>query len=613
MGSKTDSSTKAELLAILKSTFGYESFRLEQENIINATIEGNDTLAIMPTGGGKSICYQLPALHLEGTALVVSPLISLMQDQVNSLQQNGIAAAFLNSSLDMGERREIEKQLKDGELKLLYVAPEAIVSGSLMYLIKTVKISLIAIDEAHCVSQWGHEFRPDYTQLNILKEHFPESPILALTATADARTRKDISDQLGLDNPRTFISSFDRPNINYSIFERESEIQQLHKFITKSHPEDTGIVYCLSRNKVEKTCKDLVKLGHNAIPYHAGLTPKIRKKNQERFDYQDNLIVVATIAFGMGIDRPDVRFVAHLDLPKSIEAYYQETGRAGRDGKPANAWMVYGLSDVVKLSRMIETTEASESYKKVSRHKLNLMLGLCETVACRRQNLLSYFGEELPEPCGNCDACQNPPELWDGSVEAQKFMSAIYRTEQRFGAGYLIDILRGSAIEKILDRGHDKLSVYGIGRELSKNDWNHIVRQLLSQGYICIQDWEYRTLALTDKSWPILKGEEKISLRKLRAEKLGNSKSSSGKRKLSAEVESHGRSDLFEALRSLRKDLASELKIPPYMVFGDKSLHDMCQLLPREPSEFLSVHGVGQSKMEKFGDKFLEVIKSNQA
>ncbi len=605
MPSALNEDIKVKLLSILKTTFGYDSFRLEQENIIDAVIAGHDTLAIMPTGGGKSICYQLPALHFEGTTLVISPLISLMQDQVNSLKQNGIAAAFLNSSLDAREKREIENQLKEGKLKLLYVAPEAIVSGSLMYLIKTIKISLIAIDEAHCVSQWGHEFRPDYTQLHILKEHFPDTPVLALTATADARTRDDISQQLGLLKPKTFISSFDRPNIHYSIFERDNEIKQLDKFIKRFHADDTGIVYCLSRKKVEKTCKDLKKLGHNAVPYHAGLDAKIRKKNQERFDSEDNLIVVATIAFGMGIDRPDVRFVAHLDLPKSIESYYQETGRAGRDGKPANAWMVYGLSDVVKLSRMIETTEASESYKKISRHKLNLMLGLCETISCRRQNLLNYFGQDLPEPCGNCDACKNPPELWDASVEAQKFMSAIFRTEQRFGASYIIDVLRGSAIDKIIERKHNKLSVYGIGRELSKNDWNHIVRQLLSQGYIQIQDWEYRTLALTEKSWPILKGEKKIKLRKLRAEKSGGI----SKRKVSVELESHGREELFEALRRLRKEIATELKIPPYMVFGDKSLHDMCQILPRDPDEFLSIHGVGQNKMEKFGNQFLEVIR----
>jgi len=605
-----ESELKNELLAILKSTFGYESFRLEQENIIDSVLQQKDTLAIMPTGGGKSLCYQLPALHLDGTTLVVSPLISLMQDQVNSLKQNGIATAFLNSTLSPQERREIEAQLHAGEIKLLYVAPEAIVSGSLLYLLDKVKISLIAIDEAHCVSQWGHEFRPDYTQLNVLKVKFPETPILALTATADERTRKDISNQLDMKDPKVFISSFDRPNIHYSILERENEMAQLDRFIKKEHPNDTGIVYCLSRNKVEKVAKDLCKLDHKAIPYHAGLDAKKRKKNQQRFDTEDNLIVVATVAFGMGIDRPDVRFVAHLDLPKSIEAYYQETGRAGRDGKPANAWMVYGLSDVVKLSRMIESTEASEQYKMISRHKLNLMLGLCETIECRRQNLLGYFGQEQDKACGNCDACLNPPELWDASVEAQKFMSAIYRTDQKFGAGYVIDVLRGSAVDKIIQRGHDKLSVYGIGRELSKNDWNHIVRQLLSSGLVQIKDWEYRTLALTEKSWPILKGEEQIKLRKLRANKPG-SPSKSGKRKVSNEVESHGRGELFEALRELRKEIASELKIPPYMVFGDKSLHDMCQLLPRNNTEFLGVHGVGESKMEKFGDQFLEVIRRN--
>jgi ATP-dependent DNA helicase RecQ len=606
-----DFALKAQLLESLKANFGYDSFRFEQENIIDSVIAGHDVLAIMPTGGGKSLCYQLPALYFDGLTLVISPLISLMQDQVKGLKQNGIAAAFLNSTLSAQEKRSIESDLKNKKIKLLYVAPEAIVSGSLLELLKTLKLSLVAIDEAHCVSQWGHEFRPDYTQLQILKENFKETPILALTATADSRTRQDIVQQLGLIKPKTFISSFDRPNIHYSVFERGNEIQQLHRFISENHKEDTGIVYCLSRDKVERVCKELIKLGHTAIPYHAGLDAKVRKKNQERFDSENNLIVVATIAFGMGIDRPDVRFVAHLDLPKSIEAYYQETGRAGRDALPANAWMVYGLSDVVKLSRMIETTEAIESYKKISRHKLDLMLGLCETTKCRRQNLLNYFGQELREPCGNCDACLNPPELWDGSVEAQKFMSAIYRTGQNFGAGHVIDVLRGSENEKIKERAHDKLSVYGIGRELTKNDWSHIARQLLSQGVIQIKDWEYKTLALTDKSWPILKGEASIKLRKLRATKNSASFKQASKKSSKSDLNTHGRNELFENLRKLRKEIAQELNVPPYMIFGDKSLHDMCQLLPRNKEDFLLVHGVGQTKVEKFGEQFLALIKSS--
>lgn len=601
------SESKQQLLSILSEVFGYDAFRLRQEEIIDSVVSEKDTLAIMPTGGGKSICYQLPALFLEGTALVISPLISLMQDQVNGLKQNGVKAAFLNSSLSFEERKKVEKDLLAGELKILYIAPEAIVTGSLLEKLSGLKISLIAIDEAHCVSQWGHEFRPDYTQLQILRERFPQTPFLALTATADAKTREDIVQQLGMLNPNCFISSFDRPNIRYSILEREDEINQLDAFIKKEHPEDTGIVYCLSRNKVEKVADELRKLGHNAIPYHAGLSSEKRQKNQRLFDSEEKIIVVATIAFGMGIDRPDVRFVAHLDLPKSIESYYQETGRAGRDGEAANAWMVYGLADLVKLSRMIEGTEASEQYKQISRQKLNLMLSLCETVSCRRQYLLDYFGEQSEE-CGNCDACLDPPELWDATVEAQKFMSAVFKTGESFGAGYVVDVLRGAGIEKIKQRAHDKLSVYGIGKELSKNDWNHIIRQLLSLGIIDIKNWEYRTIGLNAKSWPILKGQETIKLRKLRESKSFAKKSGRAK---SSELASHGREELFESLRDLRKELASKLNIPPYMVFGDKSLHDMCQLLPRDKGEFLSVHGVGQSKMDKFGEDFLDVIRRN--
>lgn len=615
------SQVKKKLLGLLKSNFGYDAFRFEQENIVDAILNGTDVLAIMPTGGGKSLCYQLPAIYFEGVTLVISPLISLMQDQVKGLRQNGIAAAYLNSTLNAQERRSIEADLLAGKIKLLYVAPEAIVTGTLLPLLHKISLDLIAIDEAHCVSQWGHEFRPDYTQLSQLKTHFPKTPTMALTATADERTRKDIIDQLGMKTPQCFVASFDRPNIHYAILERGNEIQQLHRFIAEKHSKHTGIVYCLSRNKVERVVKELKKLGHEAVPYHAGLDAKVRQQNQERFDRENNLIVVATIAFGMGIDRPDVRFVAHLDLPKSVESYYQETGRAGRDGEPADAWMVYGLSDVVKLSRMIETTQADEAYKKISRLKLEFMLGICEASSCRRQLLLSYFGEASSSHCGKCDACLNPPILWDATVEAQKFMSAVYRTGQSFGVGYVMDVLHGSENERIIKRGHEKLSVFGIARELSKSDGNHLARQLLSHGYLKINDWEFKTLALTDKSWPILKGQERLMLRKMRENspklKVAKSKRSSGLSSGSSsenkESEGTKNTPLFESLRVLRKSLATELGVPPYMVFSDRTLEDMCLLLPRNRDEFLNVHGVGQSKMEKFGEIFLkEIAQSHQ-
>lgn len=429
---------------ILKQTFGHTSFRFDQLDIINNILDGNDTLAIMPTGGGKSICYQVPALYADGLTIVVSPLISLMHDQVLNLEEYGVAACFINSGQDFHERQKAEKDILSGKVKLVYVSPEGLLSGSLLHFFKNQNISLIAIDEAHCVSQWGHEFRKDYTRLGELKEVFPKIPFLALTATADAKTREDISHQLRLKSPRTFVSSFDRPNIKYTICERENDIKQLDEFIKRNHSIDTGIVYCLSRKKVEKVTAELSGLGHKSVAYHAGLSPAVRMKAQDAFNNEEKIIVVATIAFGMGIDRPDVRFVAHLDLPKSIESYYQETGRAGRDGKASSAWMVYGLQDVIKLSQMLETTDAIEAYKKVARFKLDLMLSLCETANCRRQYLLNYFEEESSNYCGNCDTCLVPGETYDATIDAQKVLSTIYRSGQVFGAGYLIDILRGS-------------------------------------------------------------------------------------------------------------------------------------------------------------------------
>ena len=590
-----------KLYSILKETFGYDEFRLEQHGIINSILDGKDTLAIMPTGGGKSLCYQVPALFLKGVTIVISPLISLMQDQVTNLAESGVPAVFLNSSLNYKQASEAKKRVLSGEVKIVYVSPEGILSPALIDFFHQVRISLIAIDEAHCVSQWGHEFRPDYTRLGELKEFFPFVPIIALTATADSKTRDDICSQLKLNNPKVFISSFDRPNIKYLIADRTDEMKQLNNFIQNYHPDDTGIVYCLSRDKVERVAKALKKLGHPAVPYHAGLPQEIRQKNQELFNTEERIIVVATIAFGMGIDRPDVRYVAHLDLPKSIESYYQETGRAGRDGKPSTAWMIYGLQDVVKLSQMLETTEADAQYKKIARYKLDSMLALCETANCRRTYLLHYFGEKLHANCGNCDTCLEPPVQWDATVDAQKIMSTIYRTQQTFGAGYLIDVIMARKNPKILERGHDTLSVYGIGKDKPKEHWDVLLRQLLNQHFVSIKSWEYRSLGLTSKSLEILTGKSKLFLRK---QEFVSKKLSRKKTVSSAPVEE----GLFHSLKTLRTKIAKEKKVPPYLVFSDKSLQDMCHLQPRNEEDFLLVHGVGQKKWENYGPDFLQVI-----
>lgn len=597
---------KAKLLKILKDNFGHQNFRFEQEEIIASVLEGKDTLAIMPTGGGKSICYQIPALYLEGITIVISPLISLMHDQVLNLAQNGIKGCFLNSSQSYEEKEEARRLIISGETKIVYISPEGLLAGVLDSLGSQIKISLIAIDEAHCVSQWGHEFRKDYRELGILKQKFKNIPILALTATADSKTRNDIAFQLKMDEPKIFVSSFDRPNIAYKIADRTDEVKQLKDFINKNHKDETGIVYCLSRKKVEKIANELKKAGFDAYAYHAGMDAEKRAKIQKLFNIKENIIIVATIAFGMGIDKPNVRFVAHLDLPKSIEGYYQETGRAGRDGENSSAWMIYGLQDVMKLSQMLENSEANESYKKVAKGKLDSMLSLCESMNCRRQYLLSYFGEELSKPCGNCDTCLEPIETFNALVESQKILSTIYRTGETFGAGYIIDVLRGSENAKVIERGHDKLSVYGIGKDRPKTFWNTLLRQLLSEGFIKIKNWEYKNLILTSKSGALLKGQD-IFLMRVQKEKV----STPSKRTSKEIAATHGREDLFESLRSVRMNLAKENNIPPYLVFSDKSLHDMCQLLPRNKDEFLMVNGVGQSKCEKFGDLFIQEIRKN--
>lgn len=592
-----------KLLQILKENFGHSSFRFEQENIINSILDGVDTLAIMPTGGGKSACYQVPALYLKGVTLVISPLISLMEDQVSNLKENGIRSCFLNSSLSYDAKKEIMREIKNGDHKIVYVSPEGILRGELLEFFKSVEVSLIAIDEAHCVSQWGHEFRNDYTRLGDLRDSFKKVPVLALTATADKRTRDDICSQLRMGEFNVFISSFDRPNIKYEIAERENEIEQLDLFIKNNHSHETGIVYCLSRKKVEKVANDLKKIGYNAHPYHAGLSTDKRSKIQRKFNVESGIIIVATIAFGMGIDRPDVRFVVHLDLPKSIEGYYQETGRAGRDGEDSSAYMLYGLQDIIKLSQMLENTDANEFYKKVAKEKLNSMLALCETIKCKRQYLLKYFGEESKDRCESCDSCLTPAEKVDATVDAQKILSVIYRTGQMFGANYVIEVLRGSRGTKILERGHDKISAYGVGKDKSKNYWNILLRQLLNLNYVQIKNFEYRSLGLNQKSGEILKGFSSFEMRK-REDKVSKVKSNKS-------IEStHGREDLFEQLRSVRKKLASQNNVPPYVIFSDKSLHDMCQILPRDKEEFLMVNGVGISKCDKYASDFLNQIAS---
>lgn len=595
---------------ILKETFGYESFRFEQFNIINSILDKKDTLAIMPTGGGKSLCYQIPALYLDGVTLVISPLISLMQDQVMNLKEHGIEAVFLNSSQTFSESQKAKARVLNGKVKIVYVSPEGILSPGLSTFFDQVQVSLIAIDEAHCVSQWGHEFRKDYTRLGELKERFPDVPVVALTATADAKTRMDIADQLHLSDPAIFVSSFDRPNIKYMILERSDEIKQLDDFIKTHHPDDTGIVYCLSRDKVERVAQSLTKLGYKAVAYHAGLSVNERAMNQELFNLEEKIIVVATIAFGMGIDRPDVRFVAHLDLPKSIESYYQETGRAGRDGKASTAWMIYGLQDVVKLSQMLETTDADLNYKKIARFKLDCMLALCEAAHCRRHYLLRYFGEEGSASCGYCDSCIKPPTLWDATVDAQKILSTIYRTNQSFGAGHVIDVIRGSKSAKIVERRHDELSVYGIGKDKSKEHWGSVLRQLLNLNYIGIKNWEYRSLALTSKAQEILSGKLKLELR-AQDEKVAKVKTASKSDKKRIKNITNEDDELFNELKELRSRLAKEKNLPSYIVFNDKTLQDMCVIKPRNASEFLLVHGVGQSKLENYGTIFLETIKKH--
>ena len=593
-------------LQILRSTFGYDEFRLDQATIIQQLIDGGDALVLMPTGGGKSLCYQIPAMVREGVGIVVSPLIALMQDQVNALLQSGVRAAFLNSTLTASESAAVEQQLLANELDLLYVAPERLLMPRMLNLLEQAPLALFAIDEAHCVSQWGHDFRPEYIQLSVLHERFPQVPRIALTATADEVTRNDILQRLALQSGKVFISGFDRPNIRYRITEKQNARQQLLRFLDSEHQNHAGIVYCLSRRKVEETAAWLVSKGWNALPYHAGLPAEVRRENQARFLAGESIVMVATIAFGMGIDKPDVRFVAHLDLPKSLESYYQETGRAGRDGLPANAWMAYGLQDVIMLRQMLESSQADEAQKRIERQKLEAMLGLCEVTHCRRQVLLAYFGDRLEQPCGNCDNCLEPPETWDGTEAARKALSCVYRTGQRFGVNYLIDVLVGKENERIQRFGHHRISTWGIGTELDISQWRSVFRQLVALGYITVDMEGHGSLRLTDLCRPLLRGEQQLKLRK---ERKKEKKSTAGRER--KQFVSDADTQLWEALRQRRKELAERQGVPPYVVFHDATLMEMVELRPQTLTTFSRIAGVGQHKLEQYGEDFIAVIRDH--
>jgi len=589
---------------ILKNTFGYSHFRHNQADIIQSLLEGKDALALMPTGGGKSLCYQIPALVRNGVGIVISPLIALMQDQVNALRQLGIRAAFLNSTLSHTSQQQIEQELLNGELDLLYIAPERLMTERMLKLLDQAQVALFAIDEAHCVSQWGHDFRKEYQQLSILHERYPDVPRIALTATADRRTRTEIIEQLNLQQARVFLNSFDRPNIHYAVSEGQNAKDQLWHFIQREHPQDAGIIYCLSRKKTESIAQWLTAKGCTALPYHAGLPSEMRQQHQERFLREEGVIIVATIAFGMGIDKPDVRFVAHLNLPKSIEAYYQETGRAGRDGKPANAWMAYGLQDVITLRQMMQEGDADEQFKRIALQKLEAMLGLCELISCRRQSLLAYFDEPLAAPCGNCDNCIHPPQTWDASISVQKALSTVYRTDQRFGANYIIDVLSGKDDERIKRNRHDQISTYGIGTEHTGVEWRTIFRQLIAQGYLCVDVDGYGALKLTEKCRPILRGEQTLALRKI-------SKSEKRKKEKSPRKQHEIRSidePLFEALRALRLELSQEQGVPPYVIFHDTTLAEMARTRPTDAEAMRYISGVGEQKLKHYGKQFLAEI-----
>jgi ATP-dependent DNA helicase RecQ len=587
--------------AVLREVFGHASFRGAQGEIVHHVAAGGDALVLMPTGGGKSLCYQVPALLREGTGVVVSPLIALMQDQVAALTQAGVRAAFLNSTLDLDAVRDVERRLLRGELDLLYVAPERLLTPRCLELLDRATLALFAIDEAHCVSQWGHDFRPEYLQLAVLHERYPAIPRIALTATADPQTRAEIIERLALDEARVFVASFDRPNIRYTIVDKRDPRAQFLAFYREEHAGDAGIVYCLSRRKVDETAAWLATQGVNALPYHAGMDAATRAAHQARFQRDDGVVMVATIAFGMGIDKPDVRFVAHIDLPKSIEGYYQETGRAGRDGEPADAWMAYGLADVVQQRRLIDQSEASDAYKRVSSAKLDALLGLCETASCRRVRLLAYFGESS-SACGNCDTCLTPPQTWDATVAAQKALSAIYRTGQRFGAVHVIDVLRGKASERTERWGHDTLSVFGAGADVDENEWRSILRQLVALGFVTVDHDAYGALKLAEPARAVLKGERAVELRRTVA------RAARSKQRQRDAMLPRADAALAERLRAWRRAEAQTQGVPAYVIFSDATLLAIAAVRPGTHMALAEISGIGAKKLERYGDAVLSVV-----
>jgi ATP-dependent DNA helicase RecQ len=587
---------------VLEEVFGYPAFRGHQAEVIEHVAGGGDAVVLMPTGSGKSLCYQIPALLREGVGVVVSPLIALMQDQVAALAELGVRAAFLNSTLSGAEAAEVERRTRRGELDLLYVAPERLLMPRCLELLAESRLALFAVDEAHCVSQWGHDFRPEYLQLDILRSRFPGVPRIALTATADAQTREEILARLQLGDARVFVSSFDRPNIRYRIVEKDDARRQLVEFIRAEHAGEAGIVYCLSRKKVDETAAALQSQNVAALAYHAGMEADSRRRHQERFQREDGIVMVATIAFGMGIDKPDVRFVAHLDLPKSVEGYYQETGRAGRDGLPADAWMAYGLQDLVQLRRMIDESQAGEAQKRIQAAKLDAMLGLCETAECRRVRLLGYFGEAAA-PCGNCDTCLDPPATFDGALAAQQLLSCVYRTGQRFGAMHVIDVLRGESTDKVAQRGHDKLSTFGIGRERGAREWRAIVRQCIALGLLEVDHEAYGALRLAGESRAVLKGERSVSLRAWREPKRA------ARTRGAQETLAGPALELFERLRAWRAEAARRHGVPAYVIFHDATLRDVARLRPGSLEALRGISGIGAKKLEAYGEDIVGLVR----
>jgi ATP-dependent DNA helicase RecQ len=603
-------------LSVLNSVFGLPGFRGAQEEIIGHVVGGGNCLVLMPTGGGKSLCYQLPSLLRDGCGIVVSPLIALMRDQVAGLLESGVKAAVLNSTLSPDEASAVEARLLAGDLDLLYVAPERLLTPRCLGLLGRARIALFAIDEAHCVSQWGHDFRPEYIGLSVISQRFPDVPRIALTATADDLTRREIIDRLGLADAPSFVASFDRPNIRYEIVDKQNAPAQLKAFISERHAGDAGIVYCLSRAKVEDTAAALTKAGIEALPYHAGLDANIRARNQDRFLNEDGVVIVATIAFGMGIDKPDVRFVAHLDLPKSIEAYYQETGRAGRDGKPSSAWMAYGLSDIVQQRRMIDESSGAEAFKRVSIGKLEALVGLAETTNCRRTRLLGYFGETLATvKCGNCDNCLSPPQLRDGKVIAQKLLSCAYRTGQRFGAMHLIDVLIGRLTDRVKQFGHDRISVFGIGAELNEKQWRGAIRQLVAMGHLQPDAEAFGALKLTDTARGVLKGETEVLLREPAAGSHRPSRTKSRRGDLASVPAGQGKAgdpSLIGALRAWRSDVARQRGVPAYVVLHDATIDGIAASRPTTPGQLRNIPGIGDKKLEHYGDELIALVKASR-